>query len=69
MISARIITGSLLVLGAFFAGYHAYKGLTDWQNRNRAAFGESNLLPYVEIALMLLLGVAGLWLLFKKPSA
>jgi hypothetical protein len=66
--SGRIITGSLLLLGAFFAGYHAYHGLTDWQNRNRAAFGETNLLPYFEIALSLLMGVAGFWLLFKKPS-
>lgn len=66
--SARIITGSLLLLGAFFAGYHAYHGLTDWQSRNRAAFGETNLLPYFEMALALLIGAAGFWRLFKKPS-
>jgi hypothetical protein len=66
--SKRVIIGSLLLLGAFFLGYHGYHGLTDWQNRNRAAFGESNLLPYFEIALTLLMAVAGFWLLFKKPS-
>jgi hypothetical protein len=64
----RVIIGSILLLGSFFLGYHAYQSLTGWQYRNRTALGETNLLPYFEIVLTLLLGIAGLWLLFKKPS-
>jgi hypothetical protein len=66
--SKRVIIGSLLLLGGFFLGYHAYRSLNDWQYRNLAALGETNLLPYIEIVLTLLLGIAGLWLLFKKTS-
>jgi hypothetical protein len=69
IMSKRIIIGSLLLLGGFFSAYHAFQTLNSWQYRNRAAFGESNPLPYFEIALTLLLGIVGLWILFKKPSA
>jgi hypothetical protein len=66
--SKRIIIGSLLLFGGFFSSYHAYRSLTDWQYRNRAALGETNFLPYFEIALTFFLVIAGLWLVFKKPS-
>jgi hypothetical protein len=56
-------------MGGFFSAYHAFKTLNGWQYRNRAAFGETDLLPYFEIALALLMGIVGLWLLLKKPSA
>src|SRR5215216_4869481 len=62
----KVIIGSLLLLGGFFLGYHAYHGLTDWQYRNRAALGETNIVPYLEIVFTLFLAIAGLWLLFKK---
>jgi hypothetical protein len=69
IMSKRIIIGSLLLMGGFFSAYHAFKTLNGWQYRNRTAFGVTDLLPYFEIALALLMGIVALWLLFKKPSA
>jgi hypothetical protein len=61
-----IFIGSLSVLVGFFLAYHAIGILTNWQSRNKEAFGVIEIAPYLELLIGIVLGIIGLWLLFRR---
>jgi hypothetical protein len=65
-VSKRLIIAGLLILCGFFIGYHAVTIISGWQYRNQAAFGVASLVPYLELSVAVMLGLIGLWLLFKR---
>jgi hypothetical protein len=67
--SKRVIAGSLCILVGFFLGYQALGILNDWQHRNKAALGLTEFAPYLELLIGVVLGIIGLWLLFKRRTS
>ena len=62
----RLIIAGLLILCGFFIGYHAITIISGWQYRNQEAFGVASFVPYLELSVAVVMGLIGLWLLFKR---
>lgn len=67
--SKRVIIGSLCILIGFFLAYHAIGILSAWQSRNKEALGVTEMAPYFELFTGVVLGIIGLWLLFKPQAS